>query len=65
MEKCDSFHFAQAVSIEKEKAIEGDSWQLSLHWNPHHSETECLKKIVEKRGLEMIELNERTIFRSF
>jgi hypothetical protein len=59
---CESFHYAQAVSIERDK--KSGSWALSVHWIPDPSETDCLEKIVAKHGLEVVKLNGRTVFRS-
>jgi hypothetical protein len=59
---CESFHTAQAVSIVHNKI--NDSWELNVSWMPHPTETECLKKIIEKHSLEMVTENGKTVFRS-
>ncbi len=59
---CESFHYAQAVSIVNDK--KSGSWELRVHWVPDPSETERLEKIVAKHGLEMVTSNGRTVFRS-
>lgn len=62
MKDCESFHTAQAVSIQYNKLK--DSWELHLSWIPHPLETECLKEITSKHGLEMVTSNGKTVFRS-
>lgn len=61
MTDCESFHTAQAVAIQHNKAI--DSWELYVSWFPHPSETASLETIVAKHGLEMVTSNGRTVFR--
>jgi hypothetical protein len=62
MTYCGSFHTAQAVSIHHNRLK--DSWELHVRWIPYPLESECLKKITAKYGLEMITSNEKTVFRS-
>jgi hypothetical protein len=62
MTHCDSFHTAQAVSIHHNRLK--DSWELHVSWIPHPLESECLKKITAKHGLEMETSNEKTVFHS-
>jgi hypothetical protein len=59
---CESFHDAQAVSIQNEKG--SDSWELHVWWVPYASETPLLQKIVANHGLEMVTYNGKSIFRS-
>jgi len=63
MVACPSFCAAPAVSIAKGK--EKDGWELSVFWVPSASDGDCLEKIVAERGLEVVSLNGRTVFRSF
>jgi hypothetical protein len=62
MSFCDSFHHAQAVSIEKEN--KSGSWELRVFWIPDASDSGFLKKIVAKNGLEIVNVNSRLVFRS-
>ena len=62
MTDCESFHTAQAVSIQYDKLK--DSWELHVSWIAHPLETECLKKICTGHGLEMVMSNGKTVFRS-
>lgn len=62
MTSCESFHTANTVSLEHNKA--NDTGDLHVSWTPHSSETERLTKIVAKHRLEMVTTNERTVFRS-
>jgi hypothetical protein len=59
---CRSFYDAKAVSITNDKL--SNTWELHVYCIPHPSEIDCIKKIVTKHGLEMITLNDMTIFRS-
>jgi hypothetical protein len=62
MTDCESFHTAQAVSLQHNRLK--DSWELHVSWMPRPLETECLKKITSKHDLEMTTSNGKTIFRS-
>ena len=62
MTDCESFHTAQAVSIQRDKL--NDSWEIKVSWIPHPSDTECLKRINAKHNLEMETLDGKTVFRS-
>ena len=62
MTDCESFHNAQAVSMQHNRLK--DSWEIHVSWVPHPLETECLKKIASKHSLEMETLDGKTVFRS-
>jgi hypothetical protein len=59
---CGSFYDARAVSIQNDG--NEDSWELHVYWVPNPSETECLQKILAHHNLEMITINEHSVFRS-
>ena len=62
MNAFESFHIAQAVALEYNKA--NDSWELHVSWKPNPSDSNSLAKIVADHGLEMITTNGQTVFRS-
>lgn len=62
MAVCESFQFAQAVSIEHGKGSDG--WELRVSWVPHPSETRCLEKIAANHRVEVVNVNGRSVFRS-
>ena len=59
---CESFRYAQAVSLESGKV--NSNLELRVFWAPDKSETKWLQKIVAKHGVEMATVNERLVFRS-
>jgi hypothetical protein len=59
---CGSFNDAQSVSIQNNK--KSNSWELHVSWVPHPSEIACLEKIVANHILEMVTINEHSIFRT-
>jgi hypothetical protein len=62
MASCESFNSVPAVTVSK--GIEPQSWFLSVNWTPHHSESECLARILKERGFEAVKIKESTIFRA-
>jgi hypothetical protein len=62
MAACESFHYTQAVDIERNK--KSGSWALIVYWLPNPSEIKQLEKIVAQHNLEMVSSIGRIIFRS-
>jgi hypothetical protein len=57
---CDSFHYAQSVSIAKNPETEG--YLLKAKWTPHSSEQPLLRIIAQKYGTEISIVNGFTVF---
>lgn len=61
LSNCESFRFAQVVSISKNKEAQG--WNLSAKWSRPESEKDSLNNIMLKHGVEASEVNGYTVFR--
>jgi hypothetical protein len=61
MSDCESFRFAQAVSISLDK--KSQRWVLSAKWVRPESEKTCLDNIIVNRGVEVLEKDGYTVFR--
>ena len=59
---CGSFQNAKAVSIVYDKTR--NAWELHVYCTPYPSEIDCIKQIVINHGIEMINSNDMTVFRS-